>query len=69
MNGSGLIAAERKKSLQVECIDMVCAAVNDMPDCSKPRCLFIGVHNEGHPCGMKARHDIILVLAAGGNER
>ncbi|MBR6585832.1 MAG: putative DNA binding domain-containing protein [Kiritimatiellae bacterium] len=35
--------------------EAVCAFANDMPDCGKPGYLFIGVDNEGCPCGMKAR--------------
>jgi len=43
--------------------EAVCAFANDMPDCGKPGYLFIGVDNEGHPCGMKATDE----LEANGN--
>ena len=43
--------------------EAVCAFANDMPDCGKPGYLFIGVDNDGHPCGMKATDE----LEANGN--
>ena len=38
--------------------EAVCAFANDMPDCGKPGYLFIGVDNEGCPCGMKATDEL-----------
>ena len=44
--------------------EAVCAFANDMPDCGKPGYLFIGVDNEGHPCGMKATDELLQKFAA-----
>ena len=51
--------------------EAVCAFANDMPDCGKPGYLFIGVDNDGHPCGCYNR-GIEMVqeeLEANGNGR
>ena len=44
--------------------EAVCAFANDMPDCGKPGYLFIGVDNDGHPCGMKATDELLQKFAA-----
>ena len=44
--------------------EAVCAFANDMPDCGKPGYLFIGVDNEGCPCGMKATDELLQKFAA-----
>ena len=44
--------------------EAVCAFANDMPDSGKPGYLFIGVDNEGCPCGMKATDELLQKFAA-----
>ena len=44
--------------------EAVCAFANDMPDWGKPGYLFIGVDNDGHPCGMKATDELLQKFAA-----
>ena len=44
--------------------EVVCAFANDMPDSGKPGYLFIGVDNEGHPCGLKATDELLQKFAA-----
>ena len=62
--GVECIEAARAFSVRGEFGEVVCAFANDMPDCGKPGCLFIGVDNEGHPCGMKATDELLQKFAA-----